>query len=71
MAGGAWNPDVNITTNGTVTKRLHEIIEKAKPYLKHLHFAFSFHYIELKRLRLIETFFNNIKMVRDWVIIIT
>ena len=56
---------VNITTNGTVTKRLHEIIEKTKPYLKHLHFAFSFHYIELKRLGLIETFFNNIKMVRD------
>lgn len=29
---------VNITTNGTIGKRLKEIIEKAEGYVSHLHF---------------------------------
>lgn len=56
---------VNITTNGTVTQKLQAIIDKAKPYIKHLHFSFSFHYLELKRLGLVETFFDNVKMARN------
>lgn len=56
---------VNITTNGTITQRLQAIIDKAKPFIKHLHFAFSYHYLELKKLGLVEKFFNNIKMVRN------
>lgn len=55
---------VNITTNGTIRKRLEEIIEKAGIYVTHLHFSFSFHYLELKRLNLLDAFFDNIKMVR-------
>lgn len=56
---------VNITTNGTVTQRLQAIVDKARPFVKHLHFAFSFHYLELKRLGLVEIFFNNIRMVKN------
>lgn len=56
---------VNITTNGTVTVKLKEILEKADKYVSHLHFAFSLHYLELKRLHLLETFFENIKMVHN------
>lgn len=56
---------VNITTNGTVGKRLQEIVEKSAEYVPHLHFAFSFHYLELKRLGLLDTFFDNVNMVRS------
>lgn len=56
---------VNITTNGTVTQRIKSILEKNKKFVTHLHFAFSFHYLELKRLGLLETFFNNVQMARD------
>lgn len=56
---------VNITTNGTIDKRLKDIIEKSKDYIDHLHFAFSLHYLELKKFNLIDKFFNNVKMVHD------
>ncbi|WP_102048681.1 radical SAM protein [Pygmaiobacter massiliensis] len=55
---------VNIITNGTIEKRLKEIVEKAGEYVSHLHFAFSLHYLELKRLGLLNTFFDNVNMVR-------
>ncbi len=56
---------VNITTNGTLTMRFDEIISKfPKEYLERLHFAFSFHYNELKRINKIDEFFNNILRVR-------
>lgn len=56
---------VNITTNGTVTKRILDILDKSKKYVNHLHFAFSFHFLELKKLNLIDTFFNNINIVKE------
>ncbi len=55
---------VNITTNGTITNKLEQIVETNKEYIKRLHFAFSFHYLELKKLNLIDVFFENIHMVR-------
>ena len=55
---------VNITTNGTVKKRLEDIIEYNKKYISHLHFAFSFHYLELKRLNMLDLFFENVNMVK-------
>lgn len=56
---------VNITTNGTLTKRFEQIIEKfPKEYLARLHFAFSLHYIELKRLNALERFFDNVDRIR-------
>ena len=55
---------VNITTNGTLEKRLQSIIEKNKEYIDHLHFSFSFHYLELQKLNLLDKFFDNINMVK-------
>lgn len=55
---------VNITTNGTLTERFQEIISMPKELLKRLHFAFSLHYIELKRTNNLGKFFENIKMIK-------
>ncbi len=57
---------VNITTNGTISKRFDELISRfPKSCNKRLHFAFSFHYLELKRLNLISSFFENVKKVKN------
>lgn len=56
---------VNITTNGTLTKRFEEILRLPKEYLSRLHFAFSFHYNELLRLNMLDIFFENIEKVRE------
>lgn len=56
---------VNITTNGTVGKQIEKILEQNKAYIERLHFAFSFHYLELVRLNLLEKFFENIQKVKD------
>lgn len=55
---------VNITTNGTLTERFKEILTISGKLLKRLHFAFSLHYIELKRTSNLEKFFENVKMVK-------
>lgn len=55
---------VNLTTNGTISAKFIEILEACKSYISHLHFSFSFHYLELKRKNLINVFFNNIDLVR-------
>lgn len=55
---------VNITTNGTVTKRLRDIIEMSKEYISHINFSFSFHYLELLNKGLLDVFFDNINMVK-------
>lgn len=56
---------VMIVTNGTVTKRLNELASLPSDLLKHLIFKFSYHYLELQRLGLLEQFFSNIRMMRD------
>jgi len=56
---------VNITTNGTLNKRFDEILTCPKELLGRLHFAFSFHYLELMRLNKIDDFFENIKEVKN------
>ncbi|MFH1244019.1 MAG: radical SAM protein [bacterium] len=55
---------VNITTNGTQTTRFNELMEMPTEYRSRLHFAFSFHYLELIKRKQIDVFFNNIKKVR-------
>jgi hypothetical protein len=56
---------IEIVTNGTLTKRFQSIIELSPDLLQRLIFKFSFHYLELKRLQLIDIFFDNIKMIRE------
>lgn len=55
---------VNITTNGTLSKRFDEILKFPIKYLEKMHFAFSLHYIELKRINKLEEFFQNIKRIK-------
>lgn len=55
---------VNITTNGSLTSSLNNIVERCKPYINHMQFAFSFHYLELIRMHMLDVFFENVRMVR-------
>jgi len=56
---------VSIVTNGTISARFDEIIKFPERLLEKLFFKFSFHYLELKRLNKMETFFSNIKKIKD------
>ena len=56
---------INITTNGTVSNRIDELLDFDKNLLKHLHIAFSFHYLELKQRKLLDIFFNNVQKVKN------
>ena len=57
---------VNITTNGTMSKRFQEMIETyPEEYFSRMHFAFSLHWLELERLKMTARFFENVKKVRQ------
>jgi pyruvate-formate lyase-activating enzyme len=56
---------VNITTNGTLTKQFHRLIQFPRNFLQRLHFSFSLHYLELLRTNRIKAFFENIKLVKS------
>lgn len=56
---------VNVTTNGTFKNRFIELIELVGSDIDRLHISFSFHYVELKRVGLVETFFENIRICKD------
>lgn len=56
---------VNITTNGTLKNRFQEIEEFTLEERERLHFSFSLHYLELKRLNLIDKFFENLMFVKN------
>lgn len=56
---------VNITTNGTLRNRFKQLKEFEQDELKRLHFSFSFHYLELKRLNLLDAFFENVNYVHS------
>jgi organic radical activating enzyme len=55
---------INITTNGTISARFDEIATYPEDFLQRMNFAFSFHYLELKRLNLLDIFFENIEKVK-------
>lgn len=56
---------VMVVTNGSFKKRFKQIVEIQKDLLERLFFKFSFHYLELIRLNLMEQFFSNINLVRN------
>jgi hypothetical protein len=55
---------VFVVTNGTVEKRFSEILEFPWEMLDRLGFKFSFQFLELKRLNLLDSWFERIKRVR-------
>ena len=56
---------VMVVTNGSLTKRFEQIKKFDKELLERLFFKFSFHYLELKRLNMMDRFFDNIKMMKE------
>ena len=56
---------VMIVTNGSLTNRFEKIAEFPKELLKHLFFKFSFHYQELVRLKMLDRYFENVKMLQE------
>ena len=56
---------IAIITNGTATKRFKEICQFPEDYRERILFKFSFHYLELKKRKLLEKFFDNVNMMRQ------
>lgn len=54
---------LHIVTNGTVTSKIEELIQKSGKYVRHIFFKFSFHYEEFERKNLLETFVKNVNYV--------
>lgn len=54
---------VMIVTNGVITRRIFELCDLPDEYQERLFYKFSFHYSELKKRKLLETFFNNVRTV--------
>lgn len=54
---------LHIVTNGIITKKLQEILDKAGEYCKHIIFKISFHYLELKKKKLLKQFVSNVKKI--------
>lgn len=51
---------VMVVSNMTQTKAINELLSLPKEYLERLFFKCSFHYLELKRLNLLEVFTSNV-----------
>ena len=56
---------ISLVTNGTITKRFKEIASWDANLLTHLFVKFSFHYLELKRLNILDRFFQNINLIKE------
>lgn len=56
---------IAIITNGTATKRFKEICQFPEDYRERILFKFSFHYLELKKRKLLDKFFDNVNMMRQ------
>ena len=56
---------VNITTNGTISYRITELIELNPNLRNRLHIAFSYHYDELIRTKNLDKFWDNVRRVKD------
>ena len=56
---------VMIVTNGTLSKRFEKLSKLPKRLLNHLFFKFSFHYLELVRLGMLDRFFDNIGLIKQ------
>lgn len=56
---------VTIVTNGVLTDKIKKFCKMSTSQKNNLFFKFSYQFLELKRLNLIDKFFENIKMVKD------
>lgn len=56
---------VMIVTNGTLSKRFREISEFSDEIRRHLFIKFSLHYLEMKRLNMLEKFSENVNLMKE------
>lgn len=56
---------INITTNGTLTKRIEHFLQATDDYHDHIHISFSLHYVELLKNNLVDVFFDNVCRVKS------
>ena len=56
---------VMVVTNGSLTRRFEQISKFPKNLLDHLFFKFSFHYLELVRLKMLDKFVQNVKLMKE------
>lgn len=56
---------VGIITNGTVTRKLEELLQFPKDMAERILVQFFLHYLELKQQNLLNTYFDNVNMVRN------
>ncbi len=54
---------IEIVTNATLTKQLEKMLSLPTELLEHIEFKCSFHYLELKRLGLLEQYAKNVNMI--------
>ena len=57
---------VMIVTNGTISDRFNEFKNFSSELLSRLFFKFSFHFLEIKRLNLMNVFLNKIKKIKKY-----
>lgn len=55
---------VEVVTNGTVTKRIQQVLQLPKSELSRLFFKISFHYKELLKLNMMDVFFKNVNEIQ-------
>ena len=55
---------VMVVTNGSLKNRFEQIAKYPEELLNHLLFKFSFHYLELQRLGLLDTFADNVNLMK-------
>lgn len=55
---------INLVTNGTISKRFEEIASWPKELREHLMIKFSFHYLEFKRLNILDKFASNVSLMK-------
>lgn len=56
---------VEIVSNGTLTSRIDELLKLEPHLLKRILFMNSFHYLEFKRLNMLDTVFNNMTRMKN------
>lgn len=55
---------IELVTNLTISKVVDDFVKLPRNLLDHIEFKVSFHYNELKRLNMMDKFFDNIKKIR-------
>lgn len=55
---------VMLVTNGTVTKRIIELLDNENSLVERLFFKISFHYEEMKKRKMLDAFFENVERIK-------